>query len=129
MVIHKHFQEKTAEIIPFTHLNDFFDKNALFLTKLSSISTNGVIVVDNDDGGDDDDDNGDDGLIHQPALKTDWGNPLNASLTYSRYSTHACEAQYAMSNNYRDNCVVPFDILNKHLSSKYLQHVTKRADK
>ena len=51
----------------------FFDKNALFLTKLSSISTNGVIVVDNDDGGDDDDDNGDDGLIHQPALKTDWG--------------------------------------------------------
>ena len=81
MVVHKHLQEKTAEMIPLkiVHIlcppERFFDKNALFLTKLSSISTNGVIVVDNDDGGDDDDDNGDDGLIHQPALKTDWGEP------------------------------------------------------
>ena len=42
---------------------------------MSSYSTNRVIVIDNDDGGDDDDDNGDDGLIHQHALKTDWGEP------------------------------------------------------
>ena len=42
---------------------------------VSSNSTNSVIVIDNDDGVDGDDDNGDDGLIHQPARKTDLGEP------------------------------------------------------